>query len=318
MRRSTGVILSVNLSLLAFCGALYAEGNAVPEAEKERQVEQENRQTTVPYESPRKKEKIEKDQVEIEERWSDFLPIWGKELREMGYEIPLPFGVSVSAITIDQSLAAENLKLDINNTTYPLQNISITDMEAESTNLSLRFDVWLLPFLNLYGLIGETDGKFSGTVSVPRIPGVIPVPVSKPFEIDYDGPSVGVGTTIAGGYENFFGVLDINYAETELDFVLDDSEALTTSVRLGWNGKIRKWNGGFWVGAMHQDTDQTWRIPLVENGVTIIAEVDTEADEKMNYLLGWRWNIIQEVEVMMEYGGFADRKQLLGSASYRF
>ena len=317
MKKNIGFVFAVNVLLAGFSVAIQAQQTEEKPEEVSTQKD-ENRQTSVPYESPQKKEGLDDEKVEIQERWSDFLPIWGKALREMGYELPLPFGVSASWITMDHGMQANNLSLVINGESYALNRIDINNMEADSNNMSLRFDVWLLPFLNLYALAGETTGEFSGTVDIPRIPGVIPDPVSVPFELDYDGTSVGAGTTIAGGYENFFGVLDINYTETDLDFVLDKAEALTTSVRLGWNGKIKKWNGGFWVGAMHQDIDQRWRFPIVQGGLEIIAEVDTEADQSVNYLLGARWNIIQEVEVMMEYGGFADRKQMLVSASYRF
>jgi hypothetical protein len=160
------------------------------------------------------------------------------------------------------------------------------------------------------------EGEFSGLVDVPHIDFILPGGKLIPFSIDYDGTSKGLGATVAGGYENFFGVLDVNYTETGLDFVLDDAEALVVSARLGWNGRIRKWDGGFWVGAMSQDLNQTWRIPLLDSGV--IAEVDTDVDEAVNYLLGARWNILREVELMLEYGGFADREQWLGSVSYRF
>lgn len=307
----------INLMLVVYGVSVHAQTEQ-PSAQVGEQ-KAENRRTSVPFESPKKREQLEDEKVVIKERWSDFLPIWGRELREMGYELPLPFGVSASWITIDQSMQASDLALVVNGDNHSLSRIGINNMEAESTNMSLRFDVWLLPFLNFYGIVGETDGKFSGTVDIPLIPGVINPSVSVPFDIDYDGASVGAGTTIAGGYKDFFGVLDINYTETDLDFVLDKAEALTTSVRLGWNGKINQWNGGFWVGAMHQDIDQRWRFPLImQSGLDVIAEVDTEADQSINYLLGARWNIVQEVEVMMEYGGFADRKQLLVSANYRF
>ncbi len=75
----------------------------------------------------------------VQERWSDFLPLWGKELREQGYKLPLPFGVSIMGAGIWQDTLQENLKLSFDPGSPPidtgLRRMAVTRTGADRGKL---------------------------------------------------------------------------------------------------------------------------------------------------------------------------------------
>jgi len=76
-----------------------------------------------------------------------------------------------------------------------------------------RFDAWLLPFINVYGLFGyvHNDSTTRGTVTVPALG----LPGSRTFyfsgKTTLDGFVGGGGVTLAGGYRELFFMADVNY-----------------------------------------------------------------------------------------------------------
>ena len=50
----------------------------------------------------------------------DFLPLWGKKLREMGYDLPLPVGGGVSFMAMRQTNKISDFKLMVEGEEIPL------------------------------------------------------------------------------------------------------------------------------------------------------------------------------------------------------
>jgi hypothetical protein len=71
-------------------------------------------------------------------------------------------------------------------------------IDSWQQNASARLDVWLLPFLNVYGLVGYTRGRTRGSlfVTLPAL-GINEV---LPLLAEFNGPTYGGGATVAGGY----------------------------------------------------------------------------------------------------------------------
>ncbi len=282
-------------------------------------------------------EKRQNDVDVHEERWSDFLPIWGKEAKAQGYVLPLPFGVSINAASVTEPVTVRGLRLvGGSGAQQPVPASFVSLDPTEAFNKSLRFDVWLLPFLNTYLLAGKTSGHtdFQITLpaaSLPILPGLpatcppnicyeFPGFTSPAVRQDFEGDTYGAGMTIAGGVGNFFGILDANYTETDLDILKDRAKAMTLSARLGWNGAIGDFTGQFWVGAMQQDIDQTVQLPLsnLRPGATGLVDVNVTSDANITPLAGMSWQISREWNVVTEYSKGDDREFILASLNYRF
>ena len=288
-------------------------------------------------------------------RWSDFLPIWGKEAREAGYLLPLPFGISVVGLTQEQPFEVSKIGLEVNGEQSEVVNDLIDDtitaknLRVSDTTYNLRFDAWILPFWNVYGLVGKTKGKAELELDVDlelptlflaaagvgngfgsnrcdsiNLPFQGPTPGSClltaegiPTTLHFNGTVLGYGTTIAGGYGDFFGMFDVNYSEADINIAIEKTQQTVYSARLGWNGSIGVYQGQLWFGAMKQDIEQQIAVSTPGNQVAVL--IDQHASSPWNYLIGAQWNITEEWAIIAETNfAFSDRQQFMMQIGYRF
>lgn len=299
-------------------------------------TQRENPNTTIPYETGHEKG------LKRKERWSDFLPLLGAEARAKGYVLPNPFGISLGYMHQTQPFDVNSIAFSIDGSPgLQLGDfLKMEDLDVVDSSMSLRFDTWILPFLNAYGILGQSKGQARGDLTtaafeIPPLcdiskicdaifPPLIPPKWKQPtpvpetntaITLNYSGLTLGGGITIAGGYKDFFGMLDYNYTETDLDVSSEDAVAKVISTRIGWNGRLGAWSGSLWVGAMQQNIRQLLDIQVPS--LPFLVEVEQETASPLNYLVGGRWNITEDVEWLLE-GGVGGRKQIFSSVSYRF
>ena len=262
------------------------------------------------------------------------LPFWGEKVRAMGYNLPLPFGAGANFIYMEQGIDIRNLKVDIGGRNIDIGGVSFSNARARDVAATARLDLWLLPFANVYGIFGYIDGETELDVNLPSLivdlPIIGPTPITDPkrikFNIDYNGTTFGGGVTLAGGYKDFFGSLDVNYTQTNINLVDGEIKTLTVSPRIGVlvDPAALKGSLALWVGAMYMDYKQTVtddinlnefdsRLPSVE----IDFEIDVKNEEHWNFLFGGQWEITPRWQVMAE-GGIGNRRQVILGAFFRF
>jgi hypothetical protein len=195
--------------------------------------------------------------------------------------------------------------------------------------------MWLLPFVNLYGLFGSINGQAEFDLDVSQITGGLPSgglpPVFEPnktinLNIDYNGFTFGGGITLVGGYESFFGSLDANYTYSTVDIVDGKIDTITVSQRLGLLVNPPEIKGSFalWIGAMYMHYKQTVsddislreldpRLPPVD----LAFKLDIENDSPWSFLFGGQWEVTKRLQFMAE-AGVGGREQLITGISFRF
>jgi hypothetical protein len=262
------------------------------------------------------------------------LPFWGQKIREMGFELPLPFGLGANFIYMDQGIEIRNLKVDIGGSNIDVGGVTFSNASAHDAATTARLDLWLLPFANVYGIFGYIDGESELDVNLPAIivdlPIIGPTPITDPkrikFNIDYNGTTFGGGLTLAGGYKAFFGSLDVNYTQTNINIVDGEIKTLTVSPRIGVlvDPAAIKGSLALWVGAMYMDYKQTVTDEINLNeldpklpSVEIDFEIDVKNEEHWNFLFGGQWEITKRWQVMAE-GGLGNRRQVILGAFFRF
>jgi len=253
------------------------------------------------------------------DRWSSFLPIWGEKARERGYDLPLPFGVTANFMFIKQDYDVERIELDIGEIHLDLPDSVVGGfVSGEDFSMVMRFGAWIFPFLNIYAIAGYTDGETSTHVTIP-LGSDGGRSISFPFTLDYKGPTLGGGVTLAGGIRNIFTVVDLNYTETDLDIADSQITALVFSPRVGCQGMIGSWKGKFWVGCMYQDVEQTIKGSARFSQIPkpIDFEVKQKAAKPWNMTLGMLCNVTPSINFTVE-AGFIGRDQILTSLGYRF
>ena len=166
--------------------------------------------------------------AEAEKRWSSFLPLLAEEARKRGVELPLPFGVSLVYYHLDRAIEVTDVRIGRSgNPPRSVTEVAQFSSGSRVDNLNLKVDVWLLPFLNLYGLVGWFHNNSTTNVRV-SYEGPLGSPIERSFSVPttIEGSVGGLGATLAAGYPPFFLVLDVNAFGSDLGF----SEKLRGSI----------------------------------------------------------------------------------------
>jgi hypothetical protein len=157
-------------------------------------------------------------------------------------------------------------------------------------------------------------------VDVPR-PG--PLPGNRQTTIkaktQLEGFVGGGGLTLAGGYREFFAMLDVNYTQTELGFD-DRFRALIVSARVGWNGKVGPIPLRLWGGAAYWDTVNTAKgtVDIPDVG-SLRFEADQGPKHPWNAVIGVSAAVHRRLELFAEYGfNFNDVAFFAGGLTFRF
>ena len=267
------------------------------------------------------------------ERWSDFLPL-NKELAGDA-DLPLPFGIGITGYWQEQDMKAKNIGLGLDAAALRAGNINATatstNVESELNNYNARLDAWLLPFLNVYGVYGKVDGENTASglaldaVTAATLAGAgVTIPDS--FTFSYDGNVYGFGLILAGQWGKYWGTIDYNFTQADLDISTSEIDTSTLSPRIGVNGEFASIKGSLWLGAMYQDIDEKQigdiLFPATVPGPATINlpvsyDVRLEQVQQWNFLLGGSAELSEKVLLSIE-GGIGDRKQVMGNLTYRF
>ena len=118
--------------------------------------------------------------------WDYLFPIWGQKVVAKGFELPLPVGINVQYLYNFQEIEIGNLQLGVNN--GGLVNVSdfidVGQSFVSTNSLQIRPDLWVLPFLNVYGIFGVGTNAIDVTVGKP---------VEFKTELDRDATLYGFG-----------------------------------------------------------------------------------------------------------------------------
>ncbi|CAI1544523.1 hypothetical protein AB6825_03670 [Serratia proteamaculans] len=285
-------------------------------------------------------------------------PIWGDEARARGYNIPLPFGVNLSYMNMRQNIDVDSITfsgLKLGNHPVPsdLFNIDVGHTRERSKSENLRLDMWVFPFLNIYGLVGHTKGSSISQVSVDADPSqftgldrIIASAVHRlnqngdlrdiDFALDFKGTTWGTGFTLAGGYEKWFALVDTNYTRTDFDILDGKISAITVSPRVGYRFDMPAISGpshlSLWIGSMYQDVDQEFKgnlsdlhmpaelqplIDAVNKDNAGRFDVKQHLTSPWNTLVGAQYELTQNFNLLAEVG-FNERNSFFLAGEYRF
>lgn len=277
------------------------------------------------------------------------LPFLGEEARKRGYDLPEPFGVNINYMNIRQNINVDSINFNgLSLRGHSLDNafkINVGNTRERSKTETLKLDAWLLPFMNVYGLIGYTDGHSVSQIGVGiKGPRKYRTPANLQnlaFQLDFKGTTYGVGTTLVGGVGNWFTAFDANYTQTQFDILDGSINAFTVSPRVGYrlttpgvealhmpSGKLN-----LWVGSMYQDVQQEFSGSLNDLTMPSAAlqkmvdiankdgngrfDVKQHLQSPWNVLVGAQYELTRNVNITTEIG-FADRNSFFAAGEYRF
>jgi len=192
------------------------------------------------------------DTTSVKKKYPYILPLWGQELTDRNIEFQLPFGVNVNYVhnSMDLELThfmitdekGEPIRPDIINP----ESLNFTKTSAITNGINIRFDTWILPFFNVYGLYSETKGQTEVALA--------PLNINFNTTAKFDATTWGIGTTFVYGWNDYFVNLDANYSKSKSDLLDKSLGFFVGSARIG--RRVRFDNGmklAIYMGAMYRD-----------------------------------------------------------------
>ena len=186
------------------------------------------------------------------------LPILGAKATKAGYHLPLSAGISAQYFWQESDLLIDNLQVGFNNgPMYNLDEIVRFDVAvATASATTVRPDIWLFPFLNIYAILGKAQAstEVGFGVWVPDSSGTDKQILSTSTLVDFNTTTYGFGFTPTIGVGGGFLALDMNWAWTDVPQLDKPARSFVFGPRLGKNFKLKDprrtiaiWVGGFRV-----------------------------------------------------------------------
>jgi len=198
------------------------------------------------------------------------LPIWGDKATKRGYDLPYSAGLSMQYFGQRSDLIIENLNVGFNGgTMHDLDGIVRFDKaKSSSDGVSLRPDIWLYPFLNIYGIFGvsaaSTDVGYG--IWLPDSSGHEQEILHLNTKVDFTAATLGFGITPTLGVGGGWLALDMNFTWTDVPQLSKPAQAFVFDPRMGKSFKLRRpdENINVWVGGFRFaiNTGTTGSIPL--------------------------------------------------------
>lgn len=217
------------------------------------------------------------------------LPILGAKATKAGYNLPYSAGFSAQYFTQKSDLIIDNLNVGFNN--GPMYNVDgvvrFDKARATASAATIRPDIWLFPFLDVYGIFGKASAstEVGFGIWVPDSSGTEKQILSSGTVIDFNTTTFGIGITPTIGIGNGFLALDMNVAWTDVPQLSKPARSFIFGPRLGKAFKLKKpesniavWVGGFRV-SISSETNGSINLSDVfsEGG----GEVQTKIDQGM-------------------------------------
>lgn len=250
-----------------------------------------------------KKNEAIKDSLKVAE-YPYSLPIWGEKATQKGYQLPYSAGFSVNYFWQESSIIINNLYVGFNNgPQYNLdQIVRFNDATATANSINIRPDVWLFPFLNVYGILGkaQTSTAIDAGIWVPDGENNWSEIMSFGTKANFNGTTFGLGMTPTIGIGGGWLALDMNVSWTDISALEKPAQAFIFGPRMGKTFKLNKpeSNITFWTGAfrVHLNSETAGSLALsdvmgdgnaqakVDQGFVKVAEKQTSVDNWWNSL----------------------------------
>ncbi len=248
-------------------------------------------------------------------------PLLGKSMAG-DRNLPRAFGIGIDYFSMDQPYQIDSLSFTPPPTfpLPPITDVATIIVNSEIENVDLKVDVWLLPFLNIFGIYGRIDGQT--IVDLSRT-GVLLPPSFQRLNITYDGDVYGGGVVLAVGGDRWFASVTGTFTDTSLSGDFQSSvEATTIQPRLGFRiaESTEIWLGGYFIDA-EESHSGTINLDLGIFGpgapIPIDFAVNLSQQEDFNFSYGLHTMFSDSWEATVEVGR-GDRNTALANLTYRF
>lgn len=250
-------------------------------------------------------------------KWDRILPFYGEEVVMNGYDLPLPFGISVIYATAQQDMTLTDLSISFKDSReLDLDFISFDNTISNTKTPQLKLDAWVLPFMNVFA----TFGKVTGTANISFAIDGYEV---NDVEANISGMSYSTGVVFVGGWSSYFILLPVSLTWTDMDRNDSDSYTVNVSPRIG---KKFPFNNGsrlsLYTGVSYLNSQQTLSGSQTIGGTdeTFNYTINQENIDKWMGIVGGSYSLGKHWMLAFEYGGLdgGNRQQFISNLTYRY
>lgn len=270
---------------------------------------------------------VGKNKDTISQKLGWVLPLLGKPATKLGYKLPRPVGVNLFMHLQEQKLQFTGLQASMNDDEL-IEFGNLLDLDRSSIKQTtfakmVKADVWILPFLNIMGILGSGKNTIYGDLIVSQelkdfleLIGNDPndIPESVLIDSELESFMYGFGATLAGGIGNWN--VSVNY-QLMFATIVEANTTNKANIITPMLGYMLPVGLNLMVGAQGQFYD-----------TKISGFIDVSEDEKVNYNVDFEpvtWNGIvgfykgfaKHWELAAQVG-FGNRDSLTIVAGYRF
>ncbi len=218
-------------------------------------------------------------------------PFLGQGSYKKGFDIPYPMGVMLNYFWTDQGILIDNMQIGLKNQdgeeVMPLTNVDSLIQFGDNKNtawaFTLRPDLWVFPFLNVYGLFGYG----SSTTTVNTLVPVLDLDFTSVVEQSIT--TMGFGAMVAAGFGPVWFSLDANMTWNKPELLDKPTRAGVVGLRVGHTFVFKKKpyrNFAIWVGSMYMSM-QSETVGEVIMKDALPPEVWDKRDQIVNDY--WNW-----------------------------
>jgi hypothetical protein len=239
-------------------------------------------------------------------------------------KLPRRWGIGVDYFSMNQPYQLD--ELTFSPPVLPITDPSILPIDNEIRHTDIHLDVWVTPFLNVFGIYGQIDGETTIDLGVLGLP--LPPNVNS-LLVDYDGEVYGGGFVLAAGGDRWFASVTSTFTDTSLSGDFKSSVTATTiQPRLGlrFGDHTEFWVGGYFLDATEKHSG-TLSIDLgpiiappggpIPRPVDLDFAVELSQQEDFNWSFGTHMMMSDAWEATVEVGA-GDRRTVLANITYRF
>ena len=192
-------------------------------------------------------------------------PILGQGAYKKGFDIPYPAGIMGNYMWLKQNIVLNNMQLGLktDELDIPLTDVNFIEFGDNintSFSINVRPDLWILPFLNVYGIFGY--GESTTEVNIVA-------PLELLSVVDQSLTTAGFGVMGAGGIGPVWFSVDANWTWSK-PLLLDKPVLVkVVGIRVGHTFKFEhkpESNIALWAGAMRveMNSETSGEIKLID------------------------------------------------------
>lgn len=212
-------------------------------------------------------------------------PILGQKAYSKGFDIPYPVGLMGNYMWMRQGILIDNMQLGLQTDAL---DIPLTDVDlikfGDNTNTSytvnFRPDLWVFPFLNVYGIFG-----YGGSTTEVNL--VSPIELKSTVEQNLS--TSGFGFMTAFGLGKMWTSVDVNWTWSKPELLDKSVKVNVFGLRLGRTFVFKEKpyrNVAFWIGGMRAKLGSS-TIGSVQLSDALPPETWDRADEISNNYQDW-------------------------------